>query len=73
MYKIVIKIIDNRLKGVMGKIIGPKQCSFIPGRHSTDNIVIAQEAIHSIKAMKGKKKSYMALKVDHEKAYDKLD
>lgn len=37
----------------------------------SDNIIIAQEAIHSIKNKHGKA-CWMALKVDLEKAYDKI-
>ena len=37
----------------------------------TDNVIVAQEKIHSIKRMKGKKGG-MAIKVDLEKAYDRI-
>jgi len=47
------------------------QSSFISGRHITDTIVVAQEIIHSMRSMKGKK-GFMAIKVDLEKAYDCL-
>ena len=55
----------------MSVIVGPTQSSFVAGRHITDNIVIAQEAIHSMRSMKGKH-GVMALKVDLEKAYDRV-
>lgn len=41
-YKTIIKVITNRLRSVMGDLISPNQCSFVLGRHSYDNIVIAQ-------------------------------
>lgn len=41
------------------------------GRHITDNIVIAQEAIHSMRKRTGKN-GIMALKVDLEKVYDRV-
>lgn len=56
---------------VMMKLIGPAQSSFIPGRLSTDNIVIVQEAVHSMRRKKGKK-GWMLLKLDLEKAYDRI-
>ncbi|CAA0806287.1 Unknown protein, partial [Striga hermonthica] len=59
------------LKGLMPRLIGPAQVSFIPGRHITDNIVIAQELIHTMRNLSGKK-GYMVVKVDLEKAYDYL-
>ena len=70
--KIITKVVANRLKNVMPKLISPMQSSFVLGRHITDNIVIAQEAIHSIHNKKGKV-SWMAIKVDLEKAYDRLN
>ncbi|KAH9762494.1 hypothetical protein KPL70_000832 [Citrus sinensis] len=43
MYKIIIKIMTNRLKEVLPHLIGPTQAIFIPRRHITENIVIARE------------------------------
>lgn len=71
-YKIVTKILVNRMKGLMEKIIAPAQCSFVPGRHSSNNIIIMQEIIHSMKKKK-QKSGFMAIKIDLEKAYDRLN
>ncbi|XP_039036083.1 uncharacterized protein LOC120172771 [Hibiscus syriacus] len=46
--------------------------SFVPGRNITDNIILAQEVIHSMSGKTGKK-SWMAIKVDLEKEYDRLE
>ena len=59
------------MKSLMPKLIGPMQSSFVLGRHVIDNIVITQEAIHSMNNKKGKV-IWMAIKVDLEKAYDRL-
>jgi len=56
----------------MDKIINPLQASFVPGRQATDNVLIAQEFIHSFKKSKAKKGGMM-LKIDLEKAYNKVD
>ncbi|CAA7055113.1 unnamed protein product [Microthlaspi erraticum] len=61
----------NRLKKVIANLIGPAQASFIPGRLSTDNIVVLQEVVHSMRRKKGKK-GWMLLKLDLEKAYDRV-
>ena len=71
-YKIITKMISNRLRPVMGKLVGQHQCSFIAGRQSSDNIIIAQEVIHSMRIKKGQT-GWLAVKVDLEKAYDRLD
>lgn len=46
LFKTITKTMVVRLKGVISKLIGPAQASFIPGRLSTDNIVVVQEAVH---------------------------
>lgn len=71
-FKIVSKIMCNRLKTVMAKLVAPNQCSFIQGRHSLDNIVIAQEIIHNMRHMKGKK-GFVVVKVDIETVYDRIE
>ncbi|WZZ33856.1 hypothetical protein YC2023_017257 [Brassica napus] len=71
LFKVITKAMVGRLKGIMNKLIGPAQSSFIPGRLSADNIVIIQEAVHSMRRKKGRK-GWMILKLDLEKAYDRL-
>lgn len=51
----------NRLKIILPELIGP-HTSFVPGRHITKNVIVAQEV----------KISQKAIKVDLEKAYDRL-
>lgn len=71
-YKIITKIISRRLRSIMGKMVGDHQCSFILGRQSSDNIIVAQEVIHSMKRKAGAE-GWLAVKVDLEKAYDRLE
>ena len=71
-YKIVTKVIVARLRPYLDKLISPLQVAFVPGRKGIDNAIIAQEVIHSINKKKGKV-GYMALKIDLEKVYDKLE
>lgn len=52
MFKKITKAMVLRLKKLMPKLIGPAQASFIPGRLSTDNIVVVQEAVHSMRRKK---------------------
>ncbi|KAH9734521.1 putative ribonuclease H protein [Citrus sinensis] len=70
-YKTITKMVANRLKTILPQIIGPAQTSFVPGRHIIENIIVAQEIIHSMRN-KGGKTGQMAIKVDLEKAYDRL-
>ena len=71
-YKIVSKIIVARLRLYLDKLISPCQSTFTSGRKGIDNAIIVQEVIHSLSKKKGKI-GYLALKIDLEKAYDKLE
>jgi hypothetical protein len=71
-YKIVTKIIVSRLRPIMGNLVSPFQATFVPSRRGLDNVVIAQELIHSIHRKKGRM-SQLILKLDSEKAYDRLE
>lgn len=71
LYKVLTKAMSNRIKGVMRGLIGAEQSSFIPDRQITDNIVVYQEVMHSMRKIKGNT-GFMAIKIDLEKAYDRL-
>lgn len=71
LYKIITKAIVNRIKPLLPVVTSNTQTSFVPGRQITDNIVIVQEVIHTMRRKQGGK-GYMTLKIDFEKAYDRL-
>ena len=71
-YKVVTKIIANRLRKILPTVIAPTQCGFIRNRNGFHNVIVAQEVIHKMRNAKGKR-GYMAIKIDLEKAYDRLD
>lgn len=68
LYKCISKIITNRIKNVLGKIVNKNQSAFIPGRHISDNILVAQELMREYHRKYGV--SRYALKIDLQKAYD---
>ena len=55
----------------MQKLVSPFQASFVKGRNITDNVVIAQEIIHSMEQKKTTA-GYLVMKVDLMKTYDRL-
>lgn len=65
-------MLTQRLKGIMPYVVSFNQSSFVPGRTSCDNILVLQEAIHSLNNLHGRK-GYMIIKIDLEKAYDRLE
>lgn len=48
-YKLVTKVAANRIRKVMPLLTLPFQSSFVAGRSITDNILITQEVIHSMR------------------------
>ncbi|KAK4274538.1 hypothetical protein QN277_017742 [Acacia crassicarpa] len=70
-FKCITKIIALRLREVMNDIVSPFQTSFIKGRSIHDNIVVGQEILH-IMSKNRSRKGLMAVKIDLEKAYDRI-
>lgn len=68
-FKLITKVLAVRLSRVAGKIIRECQTTFIPGRYILDSVVILHEVIHelSVRKLEG-----IILKLDFEKAYDKV-
>uniref|UniRef100_A0A803PJ47 Reverse transcriptase domain-containing protein n=1 Tax=Cannabis sativa TaxID=3483 RepID=A0A803PJ47_CANSA len=73
LYKIVSKVLANRLKGLLDQIISPFQSTFIPSRLILDNILVSFEVLHYLKRKSQGKKGYMALKLDMSNAYDRVE
>lgn len=71
-FKIISKILANRLKPLLPTLISQQQSAFIQGRQIHDNIIVAHEVFHYIKHKKRGPKSFMALKLDLSKAFDRV-
>ena len=71
-YKTITKILFQRLKPHLDDLMHPFQASFIPRRKASDNVIFAQELIHTMSISKSKH-GLMALKIDLEKAFDRLE
>uniref|UniRef100_A0A2N9FFZ2 Reverse transcriptase domain-containing protein n=1 Tax=Fagus sylvatica TaxID=28930 RepID=A0A2N9FFZ2_FAGSY len=72
-YKLISKVLANRLKILLPSIVFESQSAFIPGRLITDNILVAFETLHHMQHQKTGKTGSMALKLDMSKAYDRVE
>ena len=70
LYKIVSKIIAERLKPLLGNAIFGEMFAFLLDRKITDAVGIFQECLHSVKIQKN---NVVFLKLDLLKAYDRVD
>lgn len=72
------KVLANRLQPFIhdlipkSSLISEQQSAFIPERQIHDNVVVAHEVFHFLKRKKLGKKGYVAVKVDLNKAYDRI-
>jgi hypothetical protein len=69
-FKIFTKVMVNRMTGIALKLITPSQMAFMPGRNIMGGVVMLHETIHKIHQ---KKMSGVILKLEFEKAYDKVN
>ncbi|OMO55184.1 reverse transcriptase [Corchorus capsularis] len=72
-YKIISKILANRLKKWLDLVITQNQNAFIANRQIQDNILIAQEVFHHLRLKKKRKRCELALKLDLNKAYNRVE
>ncbi|KAL2225211.1 UNVERIFIED_CONTAM: hypothetical protein Sindi_3023200 [Sesamum indicum] len=71
LYKIIAKLIVQRLSVILDKLISPCQAAFVPERSIGDNIMLAQELFTGYNQTR--LPPWCALKVDIRKAYDTVE
>jgi exonuclease III len=72
-YKLISKVLANRLKEILNEIVAPNQSAFVPGRLITDNILLAYEVTHHMQNKRSGAVGVAALKLDMSKAYDRVE
>jgi hypothetical protein len=68
-FKIFTKVATIRLNSVADHVVRPTQTAFMQGRYILDGVVTLHETIHELHR---KKLNGVILKIDFEKAYDKV-
>eukprot|EP00253_Pinus_taeda_P014957 PITA_14957 len=69
-YNIVAKLLENRIKPLLQKLISPAQGGFVKGRHILDNVIQVQEALLSSHS---RKEQGMLIKLDMCNAFDRFN
>lgn len=72
-YKLVVKMIVNRMEGVMDVCIDESQSAFVIGRLISDNVLLAYEILHTFRQKGVIKEGFMTLKLHMSKAYDRIE
>jgi hypothetical protein len=72
LYKIIAKVLANRLKEVLTKCVSHHQSAFVPERSILDNAMVAIEIVHYMRTKTTGKVGCVALKLDISKAYDRM-
>lgn len=72
LYKIIAHVLVNRLRPILKSVILVFQNAFVPNRLISDNILLAHETVEFIRHKTKGNKSCFALKLDMNKAYDRV-
>jgi len=68
-YKILTKLLSNRIKKVIEKVINGTQSAFLSNRGLLDSVLVVNEVMDELRR---RKKSRVIVKLDFEKAYDSV-
>ena len=70
LYKVVSKILANRLKGILPRIVSANQSAFVQGRLLMENVLLASELVKDYH--KENISSRCLMKIDISKAFDSV-
>ena len=73
LYKLVSKLLANRLKKILPNIISESQSAFQTDKDISNKILVAFESLHHMKLRKRGRSGFMAMKLDISQAYDLVE
>ena len=66
-------MLANRLKKIHPHLVSEQQSAFVKDRLIFDNIMMAFKTLHYMRNHSSREKGYMALKLDMNKSYDRVE
>ena len=72
-YKLISNVLANRLKAILPHLITENQSVFLSERLITNNVLVAFKLMHFLECKKDGKYGCMVVKLDMNKAYDRVE
>lgn len=73
LYKIIVKVLAERLKDILSHIISSTYSAFMPGHLISNNILIIYEMMNHLSKKRKRKMEFMSLKLDVNRSYDRVE
>lgn len=71
LYKIYAKLMVNKIKPILSRLISPEQGAFVVGQCISDNVLITQEFMYNLRRAPICR-SLIAIKLDRKRVYDRM-
>lgn len=73
LYKLLSKVLANRIKPLLSSLVSDFQSAFVLGRLIINNILVAYVVVHFLNKRKREKQGSMSIKLDMSKAYNRVE
>lgn len=73
LYRLISKALANRLQKILPSVTFESQCAFQSNKSILDYILVTFMTLHHMNIQKSKNMSFMAMKLDMSKVYDRVE